>query len=157
VAVRIILAGHAGVADVSGAPVRPAVGIGCEKACWGGGAMNERRRSCCSQIYVANFGRLVRSSYSLIGAMATGSLGRCGTTGIEIGIAKGGLECLKDFVGLDFGAPIAAAGGEETGGLDDVVSTSDGSGGRDRVVSCCRANRGAFQLGEERFDRERGR
>jgi hypothetical protein len=75
---------------------------------------------------------------------------------IEIGIAKEGLERWKGFVGFGFGAPAATAGDEETGVLDDVVSSPYGSGGRDRVVSCCRENHGAFQLGEERFDRELG-
>lgn len=122
-----------------------------------GGAMNERRRSCCSLIGVVKVGRLVRSSYNLTGAVETGCLGRGGTTAIEIVTAKEGLERCKRFDGFGFSAPIAAAGGEETGVRDYVVSSLDGSGGRDRVVSCCRENHGAFQLSEERFDRELGR
>lgn len=72
------------MADVSGAPVRPAIGGG--SACWVGGARYERRLSFCSVIGVASCGRLVRSSCSLIGAAETGSLGRGGTTAIEIGL-----------------------------------------------------------------------
>jgi hypothetical protein len=92
VAVRLVLSGHAGVADISGAPVRLAVGISggsawsAWSAYWGGGAMHERRLSCCSLIGVVSCGRLVRSCSSLIGAVESGSLSRGGTTAIEIGL-----------------------------------------------------------------------
>jgi hypothetical protein len=97
-------------------------------------------------------GRLVRST----GAVVTESLGRGGTTAIEIGIVKGVLE-RYNILSVSSLAPIAAAGGEETGGLDDVVSSSDNSSGRDRVVACYRANKVGFQMGELRFDWEKGR
>jgi hypothetical protein len=54
-------------------------------------------------------GRLVRSSCSLIGAVVTDSLGRGGTTAIEIGIVKGDLE-LYSILSVSSLAPIAAGG-----------------------------------------------
>jgi hypothetical protein len=55
---------------------------------------------------------------------------------IPVGDETPSYDIHHGFVGLDFGAPVAAAGDEQGSFFDDsVIAGSDGACGNDRVVS----------------------
>jgi hypothetical protein len=93
VAVRFVLAGHAGVADISGATMRPAIG---KSACW---VAIRRRRLDCRLIDVVGSGRSGSWRYScgLVGTVESCSFGCGSKTAIEIGFAKETLEVERSF------------------------------------------------------------